>query len=108
MKRVVRNKRPNKKARKMIMKQRRLRLKISEVENLNKWLINNLMEGEEKLGKKETDCNILYEKNRKLRNEKAKKEEEIKMKDEEIEDLKNVVDKIKSKDIEIKIFGEET
>ena len=51
-KRVVGNKRLNKKARKMIKKQRRIRLKISEVENLNKWLINNLMEGEEKLKKK--------------------------------------------------------
>ena len=90
MKKVVSNENLNRKAKRMIRKNRSLRLKIFELESVKESMGKMIIKGIKKIGNEEENNKILYDKNRKLRTDNERK-------DMDIVDLKNKVREWKEK-----------
>ena len=77
MKKVVSNENLNRKAKRMIRKNRSLKLKIFELESVNESMGKMIIKGIKKIGNEEENNKILYDKNRKLRTDNERKDMDI-------------------------------
>ena len=107
MRRVMDRKDMDKKAKRMLKKNRGLRLKVYKLEQVNERMGKMIIRGMRKVKDEEKDNGILYEKNWKLRTENIEKDRKImeleeRMFEEKIAAQRWAERQVKSKEIEVK------